>query len=249
MSTTRSPSGLAMGTPRRASRSPALRPAANVKPGPNPRARRASRLPPAAGLASFPPAPAAATVPSGAGSHSHSLCGRPAAPRPSATTSARRARSRPCPSPRLVQRCRATRSRIGAPSHSPITSITPAPRRSTAASRCRIWAGGRAGDARPRSRTRRAARRPPAASPRPGRGQAAGGLAPPPASAAAATPNSGTPATAHHAPAAEATAISVRQSRLYRSTATTAPFARPPAGNKGLSAGRTGSIPSPGCRS
>src|SRR5208283_5381223 len=112
---------------------------------PRPAARPSRAAPPAAPGRAAAAVSSMVTVPSGAGSHSHRRRGRPAAPRPSAITSARQARRLPCPWPIPAQNRWVTRSLTGAPSHSPAAISTPPPRRAAPSSRRRAWASGRSG--------------------------------------------------------------------------------------------------------
>jgi len=98
--------------------------------------------------------------PSSAGSHSQRVTGMAASPRPSAITSARHARSRPCPPPSPAHRRAATRRRTGTPGQPPAMSSTPRRRRNIASRRFLIWAVGCPGG-RSRTSSKPSSTRPP----------------------------------------------------------------------------------------
>ena len=188
---------------------------------------------------------ATVTPPSSAGSHSRRVTGMAASPRPSAVTSARHARSRPCPSPGPVHRRAVTRRRTCAPGQSPATSSTPRLRRSVAPRRFAIWAVACPGG---RTRTISQPTRSDATTlgqASPGSGTSSVRSASRPRPAAARMPASGTPAIAHQAPCAEAPARSARASKPDSATDTTDPRTSPSRGTSSRSAGSTGKIPAP----
>ena len=186
----------------------------------------------------------AATEPSGPGSQSHRARGRPAAPRPSTTTWARRARSRPWPDPIPAHSWLVTVSLRCAPSQSPAMTSTPPYRRATDSSLRRRAADGRDGGRRttrsqPSSRVATTC-----GQLEPGSGTSSSRSGSRPAPAAAATPRAGSPATAHQAPAPDAAAARARQSRPHAPVAITDPRGSP-AGSSPASAGSTGRAPEP----